>query len=282
MKSVYGLQLLGITTLAISLHLGGCRNKDAVFKGSSVDISAATSVASITRTLTSDNRTSNWGASKSELQAQHAMHPPIDCPLHNKAGAELTHLRPFDDVEKYIAFLEKEDRATWQKPDEVVAALGLKGNETLVDVGAGSGYFTLRFAKALPRGRVIAADFEAEMIRHIHHRVMSDGIKNIQVVLTKPDDPEVTQDADWVFICDVLHHISDRSAWLGRIAAEMKSGAKLALIEFKEGTLPEGPPASAKISRTQLLSLASKAGLAFETEKVNVLPYQVYFVFRKP
>jgi hypothetical protein len=45
-------------------------------------------------------------------------------------------------VEKYIAFLEREDRAAWQKPDAVVQALGLKGTETLVDLGAGSGYFS--------------------------------------------------------------------------------------------------------------------------------------------
>jgi len=65
------------------------------------------------------------------------------------------HLRPFDDVAECIAFLEKPDRAVWQKPDDVIAALGLKGSETLVDIGAGSGYFTFRFAKALQHGKVI-------------------------------------------------------------------------------------------------------------------------------
>ncbi len=99
-------------------------------------------------------------------------HPPIDCPLQ-KLGVDPFHLRPFDGDEKYIAFLEKPERAVWQKPDDVVAALGLEGSETLIDVGAGSGYFTFRFAKALPRGKVIATDTEAEMIRHIHHKVMN-------------------------------------------------------------------------------------------------------------
>jgi ubiquinone/menaquinone biosynthesis C-methylase UbiE len=191
------------------------------------------------------------------------------------------HLRPFDDVEKYIAFLERPDRAIWQKPDDVVAALGLGGSETLVDVGAGSGYFTFRFAKALPHGKVIATDTEAEMVRHIHHKVMSEGIKNIRAILTKPEDPEVTLDADWVFICDVLHHVPDRPVWLGRISSEMKPGARLAIIEFKEGTLPEGPPASAKIPRAELLSLAARAGLGLDSEKLGVLPYQVFLVFKK-
>ncbi len=64
--------------------------------------------------------------------------PPIDCPLHRK-GVDPGHLRPFAETEKYIEFLERPDRATWQKPDAVVAALHLAGAETLADVGAGSG-----------------------------------------------------------------------------------------------------------------------------------------------
>jgi hypothetical protein len=61
----------------------------------------------------------------------------------------------------------------------------------------------------------------------------------------------------------------------------MKPGARLAIIEFKEGTLPEGPPASAKIPRAELLSLAARAGLGLDSEKLGVLPYQVFLVFKK-
>ena len=75
--------------------------------------------------------------------------PPIECPLR-KAGIDPTKLKPFEEVEKYIQFLERADRAQWQKPDEVVKVLGLKGTEVVVDLGAGPGYFTFRLAKALP------------------------------------------------------------------------------------------------------------------------------------
>jgi 2-polyprenyl-3-methyl-5-hydroxy-6-metoxy-1,4-benzoquinol methylase len=221
------------------------------------------------------------GATTIDAQAHDPAHPPIDCPLA-KLGVDPLHLRPFDRVEKYIAFLEKPERAIWQKPDEVVKTLGLKGNEILVDVGAGSGYFAFRFARALPQGKVIAADIEPEMVRHIHHRVMSEGLKNVQAVLMKPDEPEIGKDADWVFICDVLHHVPNRSAWLGRIASQMKPGARLALIEFKEGKLTQGPPPSAKIPRARLMALATKEGLTLEREKTALLPYQVLLIFRKP
>jgi ubiquinone/menaquinone biosynthesis C-methylase UbiE len=209
------------------------------------------------------------------------VHPPIDCPLR-KQGIDVNHLRPFEDVEKYIAFLERADRAAWQKPDEVVTALGLKGTETVVDLGAGSGYFTFRLAKALPKGKVVAADTEAEMIRHIHHKAMTEGAHNVEVKLIEPADPATPAQADLVFVCDVLHHVAERSAWLARLAAEMRPGARLVLIEFKEGNLPEGPPESAKITRPQMLELVTKAGLTLASQRADLLPYQNFLVFQKP
>jgi SAM-dependent methyltransferase len=200
-------------------------------------------------------------------------HPPIDCPLR-KQGIDPTHLRPFEDVEKYIAFLERADREAWQKPDEVVRALGLKGTETVFDLGAGSGYFSFRFAKALGAGRVIAADTEAEMVRHIHHRAMSEGVSNIEAKLIPSTDPGVSADADLVFVCDVLHHVADRPAWLAKLAGEMKSGARLVLIE--------GPPAAAKIPRAELVELATRAGFVLDAERKELLPYQVFLLFKKP
>ena len=191
-------------------------------------------------------------------------------------------MRPFEDVEKYIAFLERMDRAAWQKPEEVVAALDLTGDETVVDVGAGSGYFAFRFAKALPRGKVIAADIEPEMIRHIHHKAMTEGVNNIEAKLIKPDAPAVPTDVDVVFICDVLHHVKDRTSWLGKITRAMNSGSRLVLIEFKEGDLPEGPPESTKIPRDDLVKLVTGAGLVLTTEHAKLLPYQTFLVFKKP
>ena len=268
--------VLQLSMFVCTVLATGCPSRDR-----STAVAGATSAHAVTAARSATAPATDVGSSGQQAQAHDPAHPPIDCPLR-KLGVDPLHLRPFDDVEKYIAFLEKPERAAWQKPDDVVAALGLKGSETLVDLGAGSGYFTFRFANALPRGKVIAADTEPEMIRHIHHKVMSGGTKNIQVVLAKPADPEVTKDADWVFICDVLHHVPDRAAWLGRISSQMKPGARLALIEFKEGKLPEGPPASAKIPRAQLVSLVTKAGLALDGEKRDILPYQVFLVFRKP
>jgi SAM-dependent methyltransferase len=206
--------------------------------------------------------------------------PPIDCPLH-AAGVHAEHMKPFEEVEKYIAFLERPDRALWQKPDEVVEALRLGPTDTVADVGAGSGYFTFRMAKALPRGTVVAIDIEPEMVRHIHHKAMTEGVANVRAVLDKPDEPTLPPEADVVFVCDVLHHVAQREAWLGKLAAQMKPSARLVLVEFKEGPLPQGPPASLKLSRAQMLDLARGAGLTLTAEQPTLLPYQTYLVFQR-
>ena len=220
-------------------------------------------------------------ASSADLHAgaNDPSNPPIDCPLR-KAGIDPNGMKPFDQVEKYIAFLERADRIEWQKPDAVVRALDLDGSETVADLGAGSGYFSFRFANALPEGQVIAIDIEPEMIRHIHHKAMTEGVNNVAVQIARPEDPSVPNNADWVFICDVMHHIKDRPAWLARMHQEMKPDAKVALIEFKEGNLPEGPPESLKISKKTMLELMSAAGFKFVEEKKELLPYQHMLIFQ--
>ena len=208
-------------------------------------------------------------------------HPPIDCPLATH-GVSPSALRPFEETEKYIAFLERPDRALWQKPDEVVKALKLRGTETVEDVGAGSGYFTFRFARVLPKGKVIATDIDPEMVRHIHHKVLAEGVPNVTAVLARPDDPGIVTGADLVFIADVLHHVENREAWLSRAFAEMKPGARLVVVEFKEGKLPEGPPESVKIPKARLVAMVEGAGFRLAGDDPGLLPYQTFLSFEKP
>jgi SAM-dependent methyltransferase len=207
--------------------------------------------------------------------------PPIDCPLH-AAGVKVYGLRPFEEVEQYIAFLERSDRRVWQRPDEVVRALELEGDEVVADVGAGSGYFSFRLAEAVPRGTVRAIDIEPEMARHIHHQVLNRGISNLEVLLTDPDDPHVNEDVDLVFVCDVLHHVEGRRAWLDRLFGEMRTGARVVLIEFKEGELPEGPPVGLKIPKREILELMAAGGFRETGDRPDFLPYQHFLVFEKP
>jgi SAM-dependent methyltransferase len=219
-------------------------------------------------------------ASCSDFNNKKGADVPINCPLR-KQGINVHNMKPFEDSKKYVEFLEREDRAVWQKPDEIVSSLNLAGTETIADMGAGSGYFSFRFSKALPKGKVIAIDTDPEMIRYIHHKALSSGIKNIEVLLSSCDDPEIPEKTDIVFICDVMHHVDKRAQWLAKLNSKIEKGTKLVLIEFKEGNLPEGPPGNVKISAKEMLTLMRDANFKLIQENLILLPYQNYFVFEK-
>jgi len=217
----------------------------------------------------------------SRINANNTANPPIECPLR-KQGINPHELKPFAETQKYIDFLERSDRATWQKPDAVITELHLSGNEKIADVGAGSGYFTFRFARAVPEGTVYAIDIEPEMLRHIHHKAMTGGIRNISVIKSTPDNPAVPPGVDLVFVCDVLHHVKEPEAWLKKLSMQIKKGARLAVIEFREGDLPEGPPAAVKIPKKKLIAMFTENNFKLEAEKPEILPYQEFLIFVKP
>ena len=216
---------------------------------------------------------------KSMKKGHHGHHPPVDCPLHGK-GVEAKNLEPFEETEKYIAFLEREERAQWQQPDKVVENLALRGDERLADLGAGSGYFSFRFAAALPQGYVVAADVDPEMVRHIHHKTMTEGISNLEAKLTPPDDPQLQGEFDLIFVCDVLHHVQNQKEWLDKVAQSLSSNGRLVIIDFKEGELPLGPPKEMKFKRAELIELVEASGFKLKKEH-NFLAYQVFLEFER-
>ncbi len=218
------------------------------------------------------------------------MPAPIDCPFANMKPSHMGHgghhhgdkHRPFKSVAKYIAKLDQKDRATWQKPEAVIAALKLKPDSVVADVGAGSGYFALRIAAKYPKGKVIAIDIEPKMLTHIQARAKALKLTNLTTALSKGGDPMVTDKADLVLIADVLHHVPGAPAWLARMFKSMKKGARLAIIEFKEGNLPKGPPAHIKIPKAKLLKLLTGAGFTAPVVDDKTLPYQLLVILKKP
>ena len=156
-----------------------------------------------------------------------------------------------------------------------------------IDEGAFTGEISARMLKDAGAQFVILGHSErrshfGETDEHIHHKVNSSGISDIEVVVAAPDDPHVAGDEDLVFICDVLHHVEGREAWLERLFSEMKPGARLVLVEFKEGDLPQGPPEAMKIPKESMIKLVSNAGFVLAGDRSELLPYQSFLVFSKP
>jgi ubiquinone/menaquinone biosynthesis C-methylase UbiE len=186
-----------------------------------------------------------------------------------------------EDLEHYLERLETPERLAWQKPDEVVAALGLAPGAVACDVGAGPGYFAIRMARAVgPAGRVHAIDVEPRMLELLARRAGEAGVSNVIAHLSKDGESAPPEPCDLVLVVNAFHHFRDGAAALRRLASALKPGGRIANVDFHEGELPVGPPPEHKVSRAAFLAAAEEAGLEVESEK-TFLPYQYFVVLRR-
>ena len=184
------------------------------------------------------------------------------------------------DTKAYIAMLEDPKRDAYQKPHEVVTALDLKPGSVIADIGAGSGYFSFRFAHHVGTGKVYAVDISPDMILHMNRRIRDAGIANVTTVLAPPDDPLLPDSSlDYVFICDTWHHIEKQDQYLAKLKKMLKPGGQLVMIDFQKRDLPVGPPLGMKIAREDLVRQMEEAGFQLSKEH-TFLPYQYFLVFR--
>ena len=143
-------------------------------------------------------------------------------PAHAHAHAASTMHKRFENAREWSRVFDAPDRDAWQKPDLVIAKLGLKRSSHVADIGAGTGYFTVRLAKAVPKGKVFALDVEADMVRHIDARARDEKLANVVAVQNRADNPGLGDPVDVAFLCDVVHHIEDRPAFFAKLRDRLR------------------------------------------------------------
>lgn len=166
----------------------------------------------------------------------------------------------------YLWLLERKERDAYQKPDEVMRALALKPGERVADVGAGSGYFTLRLARAVgPAGSVLAVDANSDLLAFLDGRLKEAGLANARTLVVPKDDPRLPPGSlDTVLIVDTLHYVKDRAAWLGKVRSGLAPGGRVVVIDFVPKSVEErpwGPPPSQRMSREEVDAAMAEAGL---------------------
>jgi len=188
-----------------------------------------------------------------------------------------------DATARYAAYLDSADRESWQKPDELVHALGIGAGESVVDLGAGTGYFAKRLAAAVgPAGKVEALDVDRELLARLRDTVRSQGVGNVSARIVARDDPELApHSADLVFLCDTYNQLRDRARYLPKLGPALKPDGRIVVVDFqKREDVPEGPAFADKIARDTVVEEMRGAGFALEREE-TFLPYQYFLVFRR-
>src|SRR5262245_35740210 len=184
------------------------------------------------------------------------------------------------DPKSYIGALEDPKRDLYQKPQEVIMALGLKPGEVIADIGAGSGYFTFRLAHHVDdTGKVYAVDVSSDMIRHINRRIRDLKVTNVVSILADPDDPLIPKGSvNRFFFSDSWHHIDNQTKYLSLMKKMLKPGGEIVMIDFHKKDLPVGPPMQMKIAREDLIKQMESNGFRL-TKEHTFLPYQYFLVF---
>jgi ubiquinone/menaquinone biosynthesis C-methylase UbiE len=184
------------------------------------------------------------------------------------------------DPNAYIGALEDPKRDAYQKPHEVIHALGLKPGELIADIGAGSGYFTFHLARHVGvKGKVYAVDISPDMILHINRRIRDTHATNVVSILADPDDPLLPdQSVNRFFICDVWHHVENQTKYLSLVKKMLRPGGEVIIIDFHKKELPFGPPLQMKIAREDLIKQMATNGFRL-TKEHTFLPYQYFLIF---
>jgi SAM-dependent methyltransferase len=191
-------------------------------------------------------------------------------------GHAHAHHHRFEDAEAWAEQFDDPSRDAWQRPEAVLEFMALAPDAVVADLGAGTGYFAVRLARRVPQGRVLANDVEPDMVRYLGDRATKEGLANLVPVQGKPDDPALPEAVDVAFMCNVAHHIEDRPAFFRKLAARLRPGGRVVIVDFQKDAPDDvpGPPPAMRVAQDVLVAELAQAGLTLTRADGEVLPHQ--------
>ena len=198
--------------------------------------------------------------------------------LPARAQSPHSHEHSFGGAEQWAKVFDDPERDAWQKPHEVIGALTLKPDAVVADIGSGTGYFSVRFAHMVPKGRVYGVDTEPDMVKYLAERAKREGLDNVTAVAGAPGDPRLPEKADLIILVDVYHHLDNRERYFGKLRDLLTPGGRVAVIDFRMDS-PDGPPKAARVAPSRVKAEMKHAGYALERDH-GFLPKQYFLVFR--
>ncbi len=196
-------------------------------------------------------------------------------------GDDATMTHRFDDVARWVEVFDDPARDAWQKPGEVVAALGIQPGDVVADIGAGTGYFAPSLQRAVgDAGTVFAVEVEPAMVEHLRERAEKNGLARVIPVLGSFDDPRLPRGVvNVALIVNTYHHVDARVDYFRRLRASLAPGGRLAVVEFTDKERPVGPPPERALSKEKIVAELTEAGWTLAADHADMLPWQYVLVF---
>lgn len=193
-------------------------------------------------------------------------------------GREIAHVMGFQGAE----WLERPERIDEERPEQVVKEMKMQPTDVVADVGAGTGYFSFRFAKVVTQGKVYAVDIQPQMLAMIEARKKELKAENVIGVRSTETDVNLPENSvDVVFFADVYHEFAYPREMMESIVKAMKPGGRVIQIEYRGEDVNVPIKKVHKMTVEQCRKEMAAVGLVWKTTK-NFLPQQHFIVFEKP
>ncbi|RNL53439.1 class I SAM-dependent methyltransferase [Pedobacter jejuensis] len=192
-------------------------------------------------------------------------------------GREIAYVMSFEGVE----WLERNSRTQEENTTLALASLPIKSNSVVADIGAGSGFYTFRVAKRIPKGKVYAVEIQDEAIAYLKKKTLEDLLPNVEVIKGTEKSPNLPDNSiDLAFMVDVYHELQYPAAYLAALRKALKPNGQLLLLEYKE----EDPTVAIKPEHKMSVKQAKKelGANGFKLVKNGTfLPLQHFLLFEK-
>lgn len=184
----------------------------------------------------------------------------------------------------WVEIFEQDEREVYNQRHAVVKALQLKPGSDVADIGAGTGFYSLLFAKAVgPLGHVFAVDITEDFILNINRRAQKQNLKNIHAVLSNEKDTLLAPHSiDLAFVCATYHHFEYPKTMLASIHRALRPGGKLVIIDFRKqaGESSGWVMSHVRSDKHDVIKEIEQNGFKFESES-ELLKSNYFLWFKK-
>ncbi len=189
-------------------------------------------------------------------------------------------------VEEFLKTFEVESREVYSKRNAILEHINLRPGQNVIDLGAGTGFYTFLFAEAVGAdGNVLALDIAPAFINSIREKADAKNLQNVKALVSSDINFDAEKENyDLVFLCDVYHHIEYPQRINRRIVESLRKGGRLVIIDFErvEGKSREWVLGHVRAGSDVVRKEIEDSGLVFKSQNDDLLEENYIMIFEKP